>query len=175
MHLVRAGLLLLGREEPDPEPGVVARQERDAVVGVVGHLPAQDAGPEAREDDGVVRVEAERDEVGSHPLRRYEGRWLRAQRDRIGGQPAGPVRLDAQRVEGGREHRVVPDEHHQLDGFPLVELGPQLGPEAVGHVAAGMQGVGGPEQQPVPGSPRRIGGAEDDPVDLVLSEAGAAA
>ena len=50
VHLVRAGLRLLGREEPDPEPGVVVRQERDAVVGVVDHLPAQDAGPEAARD-----------------------------------------------------------------------------------------------------------------------------
>ena len=50
-----------------PEPGVVARQERDAVVGVVGHLPAQDAGPEARETGRVVRIEAERDEVRGHP------------------------------------------------------------------------------------------------------------
>ena len=69
VHLVLAGLLLLGRKKSDPEPGVIARQERDAVVGVVGHLPAQDAGPEARETERVVRIEAERDEVRSHPLR----------------------------------------------------------------------------------------------------------
>ena len=66
VHLVLAGLLLLGRQEPDPEPGVVTRQERDAVVGVVGRLPAQDAGPEARETERVVRVEAERDELRGH-------------------------------------------------------------------------------------------------------------
>ena len=67
VHLVRAGLLLLGRKKSDPEPGVIARQERDAVEGVVGHLPAQDAGPEARETERVVRIEAEREEVRSHP------------------------------------------------------------------------------------------------------------
>ena len=32
VHLVRAGLLLGGVDEPDPEPRVVARQERDAVM-----------------------------------------------------------------------------------------------------------------------------------------------
>ena len=62
VHLVLAGLLLLGWKKSDPEPGVIARQERNAVVGVVGHLPAQDAGPEARETERVVRIEAERDE-----------------------------------------------------------------------------------------------------------------
>jgi len=66
VHLVLAGLLLLGVDESDPEPGVIARQERDAVMGVVGHLPAQDAGPEARETERVVRIEAERDELRSH-------------------------------------------------------------------------------------------------------------
>ena len=46
------------------EPGVIARQERDAVFGGVGYLPAKDAGPETRETEGVDRVEAECDEVG---------------------------------------------------------------------------------------------------------------
>src|SRR6266498_4234428 len=67
VHLVGAGLLLQGRDKPDPEPGVIARQEGDAVVGIVGHLPAQDAGPEARETERVVRIEAERKKVRSHP------------------------------------------------------------------------------------------------------------
>ncbi len=66
VHLVRAGLLLLGRLEPDAEPGAITRQERDAVGGVVGHLPAQDAGPERRETVRVVGVDAERDEVRGH-------------------------------------------------------------------------------------------------------------
>src|SRR5215212_6190763 len=35
MHLVLVGFLLLRREEPDPEPRVIARQERDAVGGLV--------------------------------------------------------------------------------------------------------------------------------------------
>ena len=38
----------------------------DAVVHVVGHLPAQDAGPEACETKGVGRIEAERAKVRSH-------------------------------------------------------------------------------------------------------------
>jgi hypothetical protein len=60
VHLVLAGLLLLGRSKSDPEPGVIARQERDAVVGVVGHFPAQNAGPEARETRRVVRITTDR-------------------------------------------------------------------------------------------------------------------
>ena len=67
VHLVLAGLLLLGREKFDPEPGVITRQERDAVVGVVRHFPAQDGGPETCETQRFVRIEAERDEVRSHP------------------------------------------------------------------------------------------------------------
>ena len=67
VHLVRAGLLLPGRKKSDPEPGVVARQERDAAVGIVSHLPAQDAGPEARQTERIVRIEAERVNVRSHP------------------------------------------------------------------------------------------------------------
>jgi HAMP domain-containing protein len=67
MHLVRAGLLLLGQTKVEPEPGVIVRQERDHVVGVVGDLPAQDAGPKPRETGRVVRIEAEREEVRSHP------------------------------------------------------------------------------------------------------------
>ena len=79
VHLVRAGLRLLGRGELDPEPGVFARHEHDdvGVVGVDGQLPAQDTGPEAREPDWVVRIEDEGDEVGGHPLRRYESRGPR--------------------------------------------------------------------------------------------------
>src|SRR5262249_53608830 len=66
VHLVLADLLLLSRKKSDPEPGVIARQKRNAVLGVVGHLPAQDAGPEAGETERVVRIEAEREEVTSH-------------------------------------------------------------------------------------------------------------
>src|SRR3954467_10899515 len=40
VHLVLAGLLLLSWKKSDPEPGVIARQERNAVLGLVGHLPA---------------------------------------------------------------------------------------------------------------------------------------
>src|SRR3954463_9176571 len=67
VHPVLAGLLLPSREKSDPEAGVIARQERDAVVGLVGRLPAQDAGPEARQTERVVRIEAERDKAARHP------------------------------------------------------------------------------------------------------------
>jgi DNA-binding transcriptional regulator YiaG len=66
VHLVLAGLLLLGWKEPDPEPGVIARQQRNAVLGVVGHLPAQHAAPEARETDRAVGIKAEREQVTRH-------------------------------------------------------------------------------------------------------------
>jgi hypothetical protein len=66
VHLVLADFLRLTWQKPDPEPGVITRQERKAVLSVVGHLPAEDAGPEMRETVRVVRVEAERDEVRSH-------------------------------------------------------------------------------------------------------------
>jgi hypothetical protein len=62
VHLVRAGLLRLGLDESKAELRVVAGQDRVAVLRVVGQLPTQDAGPEAREPERVVRVEGERDE-----------------------------------------------------------------------------------------------------------------
>jgi hypothetical protein len=55
VHLVWAGLLLLGRKKSDSETGVVALQEHDAVERAVGHLPAQNVGPEARQTERIVR------------------------------------------------------------------------------------------------------------------------
>src|SRR5690348_14729443 len=55
VHLVLAGLLLLSWQKADTEPGVIARQQRDAVLGAACQFPAQDAGPEARETRRVVR------------------------------------------------------------------------------------------------------------------------
>jgi hypothetical protein len=89
VQLVLAGLLLPSWKKSDPEPSVIARQERNAVWGVVGHLPAQDAGPEARETERVVRIEAEREEVTSHSAphlrsadsRPLTGHALRAHRE----------------------------------------------------------------------------------------------
>jgi hypothetical protein len=83
VHLVLAGLLRLGRNKSKPEPGVIARQERYAVLRVVGHLPAQDAGPEARETDRVVRIKTQREELRSHRsphLRSADSRPLTAAR-----------------------------------------------------------------------------------------------
>ena len=65
--LVQAGLLLLGWKEPEPEPRVIARHERNATVGVLGHLPAEHAAPEARQTKRVVRIEADCQELTSHP------------------------------------------------------------------------------------------------------------
>ena len=64
---VQAGPLLLGWKKPEPEPGVTAWQEGKAVVGVVGYLPAQHAAPEARQTKRVVRIEANCQELTSHP------------------------------------------------------------------------------------------------------------
>jgi hypothetical protein len=66
VHLVLAGLLLQGRTKPDPEPGVIARQECNAVLGTVRHLPAQHPAPKARETDRPVRSEADREQATSH-------------------------------------------------------------------------------------------------------------
>jgi hypothetical protein len=40
VHSVLAGLRLPGGQKSDPESGVIARQKRAAVMGVVRHLPA---------------------------------------------------------------------------------------------------------------------------------------
>jgi hypothetical protein len=76
MHAVLTGLLRSCRQESQPESGVVVRQERDGVVAVIGRVPAEETGPEPREAVRVIRVEAERDELGRHPrspIRRSPG------------------------------------------------------------------------------------------------------
>ena len=65
MDLVRDDVYLLRGQEADPEPGVVARQERGA-VSAIDHLPAQDTGPECRETQWVERIETDRVEVAAH-------------------------------------------------------------------------------------------------------------
>ena len=59
-HQWRTAHVIFGppRGEPShasaPERPAIARQERDAVMGVVGQLPAQDAGPRLRKTERVV-------------------------------------------------------------------------------------------------------------------------
>ena len=64
--MVLAGLLLLSEKKSEPEPGVIPRQERNAILEALSHLLAEDAGPEARQTDGVVRIKAERNKATSH-------------------------------------------------------------------------------------------------------------
>ncbi len=52
-QLVLAGFQLQCLKDSDPEPDVIARQERDAAAAVLGQLPAKDAGPEASEKEPV--------------------------------------------------------------------------------------------------------------------------
>jgi hypothetical protein len=66
VHLVRTSLLLLSWTKSELEFGVIVRQERDAALCVDGHLPAQEAGPEASEAERVVSIDAERQELASH-------------------------------------------------------------------------------------------------------------
>jgi len=65
--LVQAGLLRLSRKKPEPEPGVSARQERNDIVRLVGHLSPEHAAPETRQAKRVVRIEANGQELTSHP------------------------------------------------------------------------------------------------------------
>src|SRR5215510_7294403 len=120
VHLVLADLLPRSWKKSDPEPGVIARQERNAVLGVVGHLPAQDAAPEARETERVVRIEAEREEVTSHSAphlrsadsKSQTARVLRANRENIA-RRAGPAcvqdRWTAESVTAGVAVHPIPD------------------------------------------------------------------
>src|SRR5262249_8118633 len=86
VHLVRGDLLTLSWQESNPEAGVIARQKRSALLRG-GDLPAQDASPEVRQTERIIRIEAEREEVTRHgdphqPIRR------RAAADRQGLRPA---------------------------------------------------------------------------------------
>jgi hypothetical protein len=65
--LVQAGPLLLSRKKPEPEPGVIARQERNDIVRLAGHLPPEHAAPETRQTKRVVRIEANCQELTRHP------------------------------------------------------------------------------------------------------------
>ena len=83
MHLVLADLLLTSWKKLDLEPGVIARQERNAVLGVVGHLPTQDAGPEARETERVVRIEGECNQVTSQFVPHFQSADPRPQKAHV--------------------------------------------------------------------------------------------
>jgi hypothetical protein len=67
VHPVLLRLRLPGRDEPHGEPGVLGGQEPGAAVPVVGHLPAQETGPEPREEQRGVRPDAQGDDLGRHP------------------------------------------------------------------------------------------------------------
>jgi hypothetical protein len=68
MHPVPASLFLLSWKKSNPEPRIIPRQKRNVVSGLAGHLPVQHTDPEARETNRVVCIEAECDEITSHPL-----------------------------------------------------------------------------------------------------------
>ena len=63
------------RQEPHPETGVVGRQERNVILGIVGQFPAQDARPEPGETQRVVRVEGQREKLACHS---HHARCLRS-------------------------------------------------------------------------------------------------
>src|SRR5205814_1600008 len=67
METVLTRLLLGDRQEQDLESGVIRRHETDLSLGLVVDLPAQRSGPEARETERIVRIEAESDEPRRHP------------------------------------------------------------------------------------------------------------
>lgn len=67
MHLVRPGLRLVGLGEADPEAGVLARQQHDALVGVIEQLPPQHTSPEPRQPSRILRIKPQREQFRSHP------------------------------------------------------------------------------------------------------------
>jgi hypothetical protein len=77
-------------------------------------------------------------------------------------------------VQGGGQHPVVADQHHQLDRLPLVERVAQPGPGPVGQVVVRQQLVGRLEQQQVTTGPAAET-APLDALDLLRGEAGAPA
>src|SRR6476620_7477542 len=65
METIRSRLPLRNRQEQDLESRVIRRHETDLIMitGLAVDLPMQSLGPEARETEGGVRIEAESDEV----------------------------------------------------------------------------------------------------------------
>ena len=60
-------LPLRDRQEVDPESRVIRRHETNFILGLVVYLPAQRGGPEARETERIVRIEAESVDPRSRP------------------------------------------------------------------------------------------------------------
>ena len=59
----------LGNVTPQLHVHVVGRRPGDAAwAGILGAPPAQDTGPEVCQPSGVVRVEAQREQLRSHPV-----------------------------------------------------------------------------------------------------------
>src|SRR3954452_24694850 len=87
----------------------------------------------------------------------------------------GSIGLDADGVEEGGEHLVVPDEEEELDRSALVEVRSQGLPGRVLEVAGGVQLVDGGEQRLLARGPARCARARDDALDVVGGDARAAA
>ena len=66
MDAVLASLLVGDQQEADPESVAIRRHELDRIMGRVRCLPVQGTGPEARETERIVCVEAEGDEPRRH-------------------------------------------------------------------------------------------------------------
>ena len=66
MDAILARFLLSDRHEQDPEAGVIRGDETGPITGLVVDVPVQSVGPEAREAERIVRIEAKSDEPGSH-------------------------------------------------------------------------------------------------------------
>ena len=58
-----------GQEKKDSQRRAIRRQELDTVIRLVADLPAQRLGPEPREPQRLVRVEAQCDEPRRHVVR----------------------------------------------------------------------------------------------------------
>src|SRR5207245_2171816 len=71
MDAVLARLVLRDRLELDPESGVIRGHEADLIRGLVVDLPVQGVGPEARETERIVRIDAESDEPRSRLARHH--------------------------------------------------------------------------------------------------------
>src|SRR5690606_36806771 len=82
------------------------------------------------------------------------------------------LELDAEGVQGEGDEVVLADEERHLDQLTLVVAGGERGPGLVADPGGVVQLVGGPQQGGVERVPAVGVGAEADPLDLLVGEAG---
>src|ERR1700735_2170084 len=92
----------------------------------------------------------------------------------IGIEHLAIVKLNAKAVQQHRDLGVLADGEHQIHALAFLIMPGELGPDRFGDELLAKQIVGRPKQDRIGVAPARRVGADLDPVDLLLGQAGTA-